>query len=77
MNNALNLWKNYHTYLGLICMFVLGGLVGIHTINQSTFDMLAPMIGAWTGYGIYRAAKTQPTQPAQPTVAPTKTSKTS
>jgi hypothetical protein len=62
MNTIITLWKNYHTYVGLICMFVLGGLVGVHAVNQATFDMFAPMIAAWTGYGVLRAVKTQPTQ---------------
>jgi hypothetical protein len=64
MNTILNLWSRYHTYVGLFCMFVLGGLSGIHAINQGTFDTLAPMIATWTGYGVIRAVKTQPTTKA-------------
>lgn len=45
--------KGYKTKIGVIALFILGGLVTLGVIDQETFQVLATLAGGWVGYGVY------------------------
>lgn len=45
-------WK---TRIGVLAMFVVGGLLATHTIDQQTYEMLMTFVGGFTAYGIHDA----------------------
>ena len=45
------------TYLGIIALFILGGLKAIGVLDENTYQVLLPIILGWTSYGIYDHVK--------------------
>lgn len=43
------------TYIGVIGLFVLGGLLALNLIDQKTFETWSALIGGFTAYGLRKA----------------------
>ncbi len=53
----LNFLDGKKTYIGVIILFILGGLFQIGVIDQRTFEVLITLAGGFTAFGVRQAIK--------------------
>lgn len=57
MKTVLRLIDGKKTYIGIVALFILGGLKAVEVIDQSLYDTLLLALLGWTGYGLRDAIK--------------------
>ncbi len=53
----MNFLNGYKTYIGAAALFILGGLLATHVIDQAQFQAYTTIAAAWTVYGFRAAMK--------------------
>lgn len=57
MNKITTLIDGHKTRIGAVGIFVVGGLYALGVIDQTEFEKIIAILGAWTAYGLRSAIK--------------------
>lgn len=53
----MNFLNGKKTYIGVIVLFLLGGLKAIGVLDEGTYQVLLPIVAGWTAFGLRSAMK--------------------